>query len=65
MPPTIKLQRKRDSWEKKIKIAYAHVASLKNNFNIYKNESTRIKERYKEWLKKNDMDPLINFDDYK
>ena len=62
---TINLQKKRDKWEKKIRIAYAHVESMKNNFNIYENEKTRILERYEKWLKENNVDPILDINSYK
>ena len=62
---TINLQKRRDSWEKRVKIAYAHVESMRNNFNIYKNESTRILKRYEEWLEKNNVEPLLDLKQYK
>lgn len=62
---TIKLQKKRDSWEKKVRIAYAQAESMKNNFNIYRGECTNVLGRYKKWLKENNIDPLLDLTQYK
>jgi len=65
IPLTIKLQKKRDSWEIKVGVAFAQVNSLRNNFNIYKKESTRILERYEQWLEDNNIEPIMDISLYK
>lgn len=62
---TIKEQKKRDAWERKIRIAHAHVQSMKNNFNIYKNERNLHVEGYQRWLKDNGIQPIIDINLYK
>lgn len=62
---TIREQKRRESWERNVKIAYAHVESMKNNHRIYINEATNIKNRYVAWLKENRITPIMDLTQYK
>lgn len=57
---TINLQKKRDSWERKVRIAKAQAVSMRNNFNIYENHSSSILKAYKKWLKDHNIEPLMD-----
>lgn len=62
---SVQLQKKRDSWERRVRIAYAQLKSMKNNFHIYQEESTRVLERYKKWLEDHNVEPLMDFNEIK
>jgi hypothetical protein len=64
-PLTIRDQKKRDAWERKVKVAYAHVQSQKNMHRIYQNDVNNTVKRYEEWLKRNNFEPLIDLNQYK
>jgi hypothetical protein len=63
-PTNLKQFRKREGWESRIKIAYMQIESCKRNFNLYQVEGTKIVERYKKWLKENNIDPSIDLSKY-
>lgn len=65
MTNSIIKQKKRDAWERKVTLAYMHIESAKRNCNIFQVEGTRVLERYKEWLEKNDMEPLMDLNQFK
>lgn len=60
----IRKMKKRDAFESRVHTAYAHVKSLKENFHIYTEESTRVLEAYKKWLEENNMEPLMDLKQY-
>jgi hypothetical protein len=62
---SLNTMKKRDRWEKQVRIAYAQLESMKANCRIYENESTRIIERYEKWLLDNKCFPLIDINYYK
>ena len=63
-PLTIRLQKRRDAWERKVKIAYSHVESQKRLMKMYREESTGVLERYKKWLKDNNVEPIMDLGQY-
>jgi hypothetical protein len=62
---TVRLQKKRDAWERKVKLAFDHVESVKRTHNIYKVESTRVLERYQQWLQENKVEPILDLSQFK
>jgi len=57
--------KKQDVWENRVKIAYEQQQLCKRNFNIFKNETANVIERYEKWLEREGMEPLINLNQYK
>ena len=64
MPPTIRMQKKRDAWERKVMISKAQAESSKKMCRMYENDFKVTVDKYKMWLDKYKIDPLmeLNFE---
>lgn len=58
------LLKKQEVWESKIRIAAEHERLIKNNFNLFHSDTQKVIERYKRWLDRNKMEPVINLNQY-
>lgn len=62
---TIKAQKKRDSWERRVRIAFTQEESQRRLNRIYKQEASKVLREYEDWLKRNNYSPLIDLNLYK
>lgn len=60
-----RLQRKRDTWERKVVTAFLQKESMKRNFNVYESGANDILKAYEEWLKQNKVEPILDINRYK
>ena len=63
--PTINELKKRDAWEKKVRLAFHQREVWKREFDMYTKNYGDVCQRYERWLKRKGMEATFDINQYK